>query len=233
MSLSSVAFERIHHAILSGALDLGERLSEVPIADALGMSKAPVRMAFAELRDMGLVTIVPQAGTYVFAPSTADVFEMSSFRAVLETSAVDLAMARDPHEVVTGLDSALFQMRAALHAGHYEKYGQADREFHQTFLKSSGNSYLIRANMLTSSAIEALRVRLQSGEGNFREQSFDEHNQIRDLLASGDIAAAKEALTNHIMVINSYMKELPAPATVRSRSNTRSPSEYRDIFSRN
>ena len=30
------------------------------------MSKAPVRAAFIELRDKGLVNIVPQSGTYVF-----------------------------------------------------------------------------------------------------------------------------------------------------------------------
>ena len=47
------------------------------------MSKAPVRAAFTDLRDMGLVSIVPQAGTYVFTPTRKDVEEMSHFRAML------------------------------------------------------------------------------------------------------------------------------------------------------
>ena len=53
------------NAIVTGKFEFGERLSEEQIARALGMSKAPVRAAFTDLRDMGLVSIVPQAGTYV------------------------------------------------------------------------------------------------------------------------------------------------------------------------
>ena len=64
MSLTREAFERIREAIVSGALEFGEPLSETQIAKALGMSKAPVRAAFMELRDKGMVNIVPQSGTY-------------------------------------------------------------------------------------------------------------------------------------------------------------------------
>jgi DNA-binding GntR family transcriptional regulator len=66
MSMTSEAFDRIRDAIVSGGLEFGEPLSETQIAKALGMSKAPVRAAFIELRDKGLVTVVPQSGTYVF-----------------------------------------------------------------------------------------------------------------------------------------------------------------------
>ena len=69
VSLTREAFERIREAIVSGALEFGEPLSETQIAKALGMSKAPVRAAFMELRDKGLVNIVPQSGTYVFSPT--------------------------------------------------------------------------------------------------------------------------------------------------------------------
>jgi DNA-binding GntR family transcriptional regulator len=48
VSLTRDAFERIREAIVSGALEFGEPLSETQIAKALGMSKAPVRAAFME-----------------------------------------------------------------------------------------------------------------------------------------------------------------------------------------
>ena len=59
LSLTQEACERLRDAIVSGRFEFGERLSEEQIARALGMSKAPVRAAFMDLRDMGLVTIVP------------------------------------------------------------------------------------------------------------------------------------------------------------------------------
>ncbi len=49
MSLTKVALDRIRDAIVSGALEFGEQLSETQIAKALGMSKAPVRAAVIEL----------------------------------------------------------------------------------------------------------------------------------------------------------------------------------------
>jgi len=88
MSLTREAFERIRDAIVSGGLEFGEPLSETQIAKALGMTKAPVRAAFMELRDKGLVTIIPQSGTYVLSPSAEDVRPLSHFRAVLENEAV-------------------------------------------------------------------------------------------------------------------------------------------------
>ena len=40
-----------------------------------------MRAAFMELRDKGMVNIIPQSGTYVFSPTEEDVHMLSSFRA--------------------------------------------------------------------------------------------------------------------------------------------------------
>ena len=107
MSMTSEAFERIRDAIVSGALEFGEPLSETQIANALGMSKAPVRAAFMELRDKGLVTVIPQSGTYVFSPTVDDVRTMSHFRALLEDEALRdrLAAGAQPSVAAIGRDA--------------------------------------------------------------------------------------------------------------------------------
>src|SRR5437868_2432631 len=111
MSMTSDAFDRIRDAIVSGGLEFGEPLSETQIAKALGMSKAPVRAAFIELRDKGLVTVVPQSGTYVFSPTADDVRTMSEFRAVLENQALREAIKLRRAAVLTRLDDAIADMR--------------------------------------------------------------------------------------------------------------------------
>ncbi|WP_270938317.1 GntR family transcriptional regulator, partial [Falsiroseomonas oryzae] len=40
--------------IFTGRLRAGERLAEIPLAEALGMSRTPVRLALAELQAEGL-----------------------------------------------------------------------------------------------------------------------------------------------------------------------------------
>ncbi|SFH23183.1 DNA-binding transcriptional regulator, GntR family [Palleronia marisminoris] len=230
MSLSREAFIRIQEAIVSGALDFGERLSEMQIAEALGMSKAPVRTAFFKLRDIRLVTIVPQAGTYVFSPTREDVLEMSTFRAVLETAGMRLAMQDSGQAVVDALEETIDRMDKAMTGGNWNQYEAADMDFHHVFVGASGNSFLPQAYDLTASAIKALRVRLQEGEGDYREQSFGEHKQILGHLRARDLDQAARVLEDHIMVINDSRLQLPAKGATRSKARTRTLDEYKQLF---
>ena len=230
VSLSKLAFTRIRDAIVSGDLAFGERLSEVQIAEALEMSKAPVRTAFLELRDRRLVTIVPQAGTYVFSPSREDVYEMSSFRAILETAGMRLSLQAARATVLDTLATTIPRMEKALGEGNWKDYEAADMEYHLAFINNSGNSYLPQAYDLTAPAIKALRVRLQAGTGAYRKQSFGEPKQILRHLEAGDPDQAAEALRAHIMVINEAKLDLPEKRGSRAKALNRSLEEYRQIF---
>ncbi len=201
MSLTRKAYDRIRNAIVYGDLEFGAQLSETQIAKTLGMSKAPVRAAFMELRDKGLVNIVPQSGTYVFSPTSDDVRALSRLRALLEDEALREAMKRNPEHLLRRMDEALAKMKRALAGKDYEAYGLADNSYHLAIIEESGNRYLMNAYLLGSAALEALRVRLQKG-GNFRDRSYGEHSDMIKLLRAGKIAEAAEMLRTHIVVIN-------------------------------
>lgn len=229
MSLTQEACERLRDAIVSGKFEFGERLSEEQIARALGMSKAPVRAAFMDLRDMGLVTIVPQAGTYVVTPSRQDVAEMSRFRAMLEREALQDALARDPDALVHRLNGAISQMQHAIEVGEWWLYSRADSAYHRVILQMAGNRYLEKAYDLTATALEALRARLQSGEGNFWSRSFSEHVEMRDLIVRREFEAAHALLQEHILVINRSLalpeNGLQAGPSARQKGKRRSDKE--------
>ncbi len=230
MSLTQKACEQIRRAIVTGGFEFGERLSEVQVARALGMSKAPVRAAFIELRDMGLVTIVPQAGTYVFTPTSGDVAEMSGFRAMLEDEALRMAMDFAPEAVTRGLTSAIERMTEAIDTDKWHLYSEADSAFHMVLLQQAGNKYLEKAYGLTATALEALRARLQSGEGDFWKRSYSEHIQIRDALAVGDVESVRPILREHILIINRSL-EIPGDhLQERDKSRRRSDEEYADLL---
>ena len=52
----------LREGIVSAELEPGRRLSENELAEALGVSRTPVREALVRLRDERLVAIVPSAG---------------------------------------------------------------------------------------------------------------------------------------------------------------------------
>ena len=63
--LAEEAADQIREEILAGRLGQGERLVEVRIADALNISRGPVREAFKLLRAEGLLNEEQNRGTYV------------------------------------------------------------------------------------------------------------------------------------------------------------------------
>ena len=55
----------IRELIMTGAVDPGERLVETDLSERFGTSRGPVRDAFKELEQSGLVISVPRRGTFV------------------------------------------------------------------------------------------------------------------------------------------------------------------------
>jgi DNA-binding GntR family transcriptional regulator len=233
VSLTRDAFERIREAIVAGALEFGEPLSETQIAKALGMSKAPVRAAFMELRDKGMVNIIPQSGTYVFSPTAEDVRMLSSFRALLEDEAVRVANKRNRARLWDRLDDAVARMRRAMGTKDWDAYRKADSGFHHALLEESENRYLLNAYHLVAPALDALRVRLQSGRNNFPERSFKEHIDIVKLLSAGEVDDACAILRTHIMIINDSLHRFPLNPQKGSRKDKLANRNYAELFSRN
>ena len=60
-----LALEAVREAIVGGRLRPGERIKEIPLAEELGFSRAPVRDAFRLLERDGLVELVPNRGAVV------------------------------------------------------------------------------------------------------------------------------------------------------------------------
>src|SRR3954471_6987080 len=78
------ALDYVKTRVLSGAFPGGELISEGEIADALGMSRTPVREAFLRLEADGLLRLYPQRGALVVQVSPEEVRAVMEARLVLE-----------------------------------------------------------------------------------------------------------------------------------------------------
>lgn len=94
-------------AILDFQLRPGQRLVERELIEQLGVSRTTVREALRELTSEGLVTVVPQRGAVVSAPSLVEAEDLYEIRAVLESILVERFVERATDEQLARLHEAV------------------------------------------------------------------------------------------------------------------------------
>lgn len=191
-SLTDLAFERIREAIVTGDLKLGEQVSEVQLAQSMGISKTPVREALVRLRVEGLVDIQPQRGTVVFKLDPGQVAQLCRFRAMVETAALREAAATDRAKLLEAMRACVAGMNEAEAAGDVDRLSRIDMDFHYQFIACCPNGYLRGAYELIRYQLIALRFRAPI------PNCVDSHQVLVDAVEAGDIEQACALLREHV-----------------------------------
>jgi len=95
-SAESLAVEALRSHVLSGAVPPGQRLTEINLAERLGISRATLRTALHRLTLEGLVHQIPYTGWEVASLTGHDAWELYTLRSSLEGLAARLAAEREP-----------------------------------------------------------------------------------------------------------------------------------------
>jgi DNA-binding GntR family transcriptional regulator len=183
--------------IVEGSLRLGEGLSEAKAAQWLGVSRTPVREAFARLEIEGLVVSEPQRRTRVFMPGPKDVDDICVVRGCLESRALVLAMERRRVELKASLAEWVRQMEEALRSQDLSEYLRLDSKFHQSIFDHADNVFLCDAYQTIAPKLAALRTRLAM-HLDYLKKGYGEHLRLSELIASGDVVSALKILEEHI-----------------------------------
>ncbi|MEX0279715.1 MAG: GntR family transcriptional regulator [Arenibacterium sp.] len=196
-SLRELALDHLRDSIVDGSLKMGQVLSERKISEELGVSKSPVREAFAQLRDEGLVSIEPQKGARVFSLSEPEVAQICDFRQAIESAAFELALQRDPEGLADDMQRVVKDMEHERARGNEKGYLSLDTTFHQLIFEHAGNDYLTASYTRYIGKIAALRTHLAKLPQH-TELSFDEHKKIALAVRKGDMTKIKALLMEHI-----------------------------------
>ena len=83
-SLTGAVQQAIERLIHSGDLAPGDKLTEMALAERLGVSRGPVREAFRVLEEAGLVQLEKNRGVFVREVSLHEALEIFDMRAMME-----------------------------------------------------------------------------------------------------------------------------------------------------
>ena len=191
-SASGRAYRYVKDRVLDGTLPGGELISEGEIADALGMSRTPVRAAFAQLESEGLLKLYPKRGALVVPVSAQELEDVIETRWVIERYAIERAIA-DPGDLPKQLAKSADRQRR-LKDG---EFAEADRAFHRSLVAATGNTILLG---LYDSLRDRQRrmTRATIRERDRAERTSAEHREIADAIAAQDRERALRALRSHL-----------------------------------
>lgn len=178
-------------------------LREADLAQALGMSKAPIREALARLTAEGLVERKAQSHTRVSEIDTRAARDAVALIRLLHTEAVRLARVTD--DDLTRMRAANDRFLAAVRAGDVRTALAADEDFHGIVVMRAGNEPLAETIERWSPLIRRIEVLRFSSE--HATSSAARHAELLDALADGDTGRA-ETITSDLF--GSLQEELNA-----------------------
>ena len=198
-SAADRVYRWVRARILDGSFAGGRLLSEGEVADAVEVSRTPVREAFLQLAAEDMLELYPKRGALVVAVNAPELREVLVARSLIEPWAVRLLASRpDRAAAVARLRALIDQARKALEDDDLQAFQEADRAFHEDILAATGNELL--SAFYASLRDRQLRAGMQAvGNQPARgAQSMVEHDTIVDAVERGDPDAAATSVQRHL-----------------------------------
>lgn len=197
-TLSTSAYLALKELILSEQLAPGSFLSERQIAERLGMSKTPVRLAIERLSMEGLLTVSPQQGVLVTVPSVEEIRDLFELRRLLEGYTVRKLAGRLSPGQIQVLHDDLKAQEEAVEAGDVWGYRQLDTQFHLRLAEFLNNQEIRRIMEQLSDRLMRIIFRIVNRQPSRMRPSTEEHRGILEAIMEGDGEAAEERMAQHL-----------------------------------
>ncbi|MBK7531220.1 GntR family transcriptional regulator [Piscinibacter sp.] len=209
---SSSVVATLRQLIVNGRLAAGERLVEIPVAAALGVSRTPVRLAFRTLEQEGLLEKAGKRGYVVRRFSEADVRSAIEVRGTLEGLAArhlaERGMTDAVRETLAGCiaEGAAVLAKGFLVDEDIGRWGRLNKRFHDTLVDAQDSRVIAdaiaRNNHLPFASADSLaldRAALPSEYQKLRIAQL-QHQLVFDALAQRESARVEMLMREHAWV---------------------------------
>jgi DNA-binding GntR family transcriptional regulator len=197
--LATDIVSRLRTAIMHGYFGPGMRLREDALAKMLGVSRGPVREAFAQLEREGLVVIQRNRGTTVARLTRADVEEIYSLRVVIERLAVQQAILNATARQFDEMQQVVDTMTAYTARGiTVPEAAELDIQFHELLYSASGHRRLYACWGNLRRQIHILLLSRNVANADYQIITGSAHQVILDALRDRDEPRGLTLIEDHL-----------------------------------
>jgi DNA-binding GntR family transcriptional regulator len=194
------AYAYVKERILDGRYPGGELLSEGEVAEALEVSRTPVREAFLLLEAEGLMRLYPKRGALIVPVSPDEVRDVFETRLMVETHAArrvaDMGAAAEP--VRAEMRRLLDGQREALEGRDLAGFVALDRDFHHAMVAGAGNAILTHLHDSLRDRQRRMNTPTVVRDPTAASRFVAEHEAVLTAIERGDAEDARRRLADHL-----------------------------------
>ena len=188
---------RLRQMLVENRILPGAKLNERELAEALKVSRTPLREAIKMLAAEGLVELLPNRGAIAVELTEADVLNTFEVMAGLEALSGELAAQRISDAELAEIRAMHFEMLAAYTRRDLSAYYRLNSKIHSAINQAAKNSVLTITYNQVNARLQALRFRSNQDEGKWK-QAMVEHDRMIDALGKRDAGAMRKVLAEHL-----------------------------------
>ncbi|MEG0012878.1 MAG: GntR family transcriptional regulator [Cellulosilyticaceae bacterium] len=190
------AIRVLRHNIINMILYPGQTLNENEIAEAISVSRTPVREAIITLAKEGIIEIYPQKGTCVAPIDLETINEARFLRETVELALCEEVTKYISEEEILKLEEVIRLQEFYASKREIVKLLESDNKFHYLLFE-------ISHKLRTYKALEGLmghfqRIRMLSLNNINSENIIIEHKTIVEAIKTKDPKLAKEVMHGHL-----------------------------------
>ncbi len=226
-SLKSQAYAALRDAIHQANIyseDADLRLDERDLSARFGISRTPLREAIAQLEHEGLVQVLPRKGVFIVRKTKAEILEMITVWAALESMAARLACQQATDAEIAALHDLVDDFASDKVAQRMGEYSDANIRFHQAIVRLSGCELIAEMTDRLFFHVRAIRQRTIF-EKDRAQRSIVDHKEIITALDVRDTERAERLVRDHTLRLRDHVEryvdlEFENPTQMRRASSS-------------
>ncbi|MGQ4486468.1 GntR family transcriptional regulator [Streptomyces sp. 372A] len=190
-------YTHVKDAVLDRRYEGGTLLTEGGLAEAVGVSRTPVREALLRLEVEGLIKLYPKKGALVLAVSAQEIADVVETRLLVEEFAARKAVPASP-QLISRLEALLEEQRHYSDAGDLATVSVKDRCFHAEIVRHAGNEILSRLYDQLRDRQLRMGVAVMEAHPDRIAANIAEHSELLEAIRSGDAEFAAQVVRRHV-----------------------------------
>lgn len=197
-NISSFAYSEIKRMILLKELKPAQRLAEITLSRQIGVSRTPVREALRKLAHEGWVSMVPNSGVWVSAPTRREMLDAYEVRSRIELWGIEKAMPNITPLLIRRLEENVEEESRIYKENRSADYPDVNNNFHMLIAEAGGSASLCRHLKMALSATQIYMVLYEDYFDFVNNVSLSEHRGILEAIRERDTVAVLAKMKAHI-----------------------------------